>query len=70
MASCDVAINLCQSLPRAPRQGLTLVHRSARLEPFLSLKPPNASLKKCSQCADMWTSTLVHLSLNLSRFCH
>ena len=32
---------------KGDQQGLTLVHLSAKPGPFLSLKPPNASHRKC-----------------------
>jgi len=37
-------------------QELPLVHFSAQSEPFLSLKPPSVSLKKCSRQAEKGTS--------------
>ena len=37
------------------RQGLTLVQFPALPEPFLSLKPPNVSHKKCLRRAGKWT---------------
>jgi len=38
------------------RKGLPLVHFSGQPEPFLSLKSPNASHKKCLCPTEKWTS--------------
>jgi len=47
-------------------RGLTLVHIFAQPEPFLSLKPaakhPTTWDKKCSRCAEEWTSVSPSLS--------
>jgi hypothetical protein len=47
----------------AARQGLTLVHLSAEVEPFSSIKPPNVSLTKWSRCDQNWMSVSPYLGL-------